>query len=263
MNASAPRAAKKAIPIGLELWTVRTDLNRDLKGTVTAVAKLGYQTVEFYSTYLDWTLAFAKDIRALLDDLDIACRTTHNGLRAFTPDALQKTVELNQILGSTCLILASVPPVADMDGWKTVAEKFTAIADRLRPFNMSAGLHNHQKEWTPIDGVRPIDLVATKTPNDFVLQVDVGACVEAGADPVAFIHANPGRIRSLHCKDWSRALGFNIAFGEGDCPWPEVFEAAETTGGVESYLIEQAHCTPDQEFDMARRGLGNFRRLRG
>lgn len=259
---SGPAGAPKAILVGLELYTVRTDLKRDLAGTLTAVARMGYQEVEFYSTYLDWTPSAARDIRAQLDDLGIVCRSTHNGLRAFTPEALPGTIELNQIIGSASLVVASVPPVPDLESWKTLAGQLTAIADRLRPHGLSAGFHNHQKEWTPVQGERPIDVMAGRTPGDFVLQLDVGSCVEAGADPVAFINANPGRFRSVHCKDWSAARGYAVTFGDGDCPWTGVFEAAETTGGVESYLIEQGQSTPDQEFHMAQRGLENWNRMR-
>jgi sugar phosphate isomerase/epimerase len=254
-------STQRVVPVGLELWTVRTHLNHDLRATVTAVAEMGYQSVEFYSTYLDWTPAGAADVRALLDDLGLTCASTHNGLRAFTAEALPATVELNRIVGSRLLALASVPPVPGLDGWRRLAEQLTGIAGRLRPFGMSAGFHNHQREWTPIDGTRPIDLLARNTPPDLVLQLDVGSCVEAGADPVAFINRHPGRVRSLHCKDWSAAAGYAVAFGEGDCPWPGVFDAAASAGGVEAHIIEQGHSTPDEEFAMARRGLDNWKRL--
>jgi sugar phosphate isomerase/epimerase len=254
-------SAQRLVPVGLELWTVRTHLNRDLRATVTAVAEMGYQSVEFYSTYLDWTPAAAADVRGLLDDLGLTCASTHNGLRAFTAEPLPRTVELNRIVGSRLLALASVPPIADLDGWSRLAEQLTEIAGRLRPFGMTAGFHNHQREWTPIDGMRPIDLLAGNTPRDLVLQLDVGSCVEAGADPIAFINGQPGRVRSLHCKDWSAAAGYAVAFGEGDCPWPGVFDAAASAGGVEVHIIEQGHSTPDEEFAMARRGLDNWKRL--
>jgi sugar phosphate isomerase/epimerase len=74
-----------------------------------------------------------------------------------------------------------------------------------------------------------------------MLQLDVGTCVEAGSDPVAWINANPGRINCLHCKDWAsgEGKGYRVLFGEGVSPWPQIFKAAEKTGGVEYYLIEQ------------------------
>src|ERR1051326_5832448 len=69
---------RKRLPIGLELYSVRGELAKDLKGTVTAVAKMGYEVVEFFSPYFSWTPEYAKEVRKLLDDLGIKCNSTHN-----------------------------------------------------------------------------------------------------------------------------------------------------------------------------------------
>jgi len=52
-----------------------------------------------------------------------------------------------------------------------------------------------------------MDVIAANTPKDFMLQFDVGTCLDAGADPIAWIKANPGRIKSIHCKDWAPGDG--------------------------------------------------------
>jgi sugar phosphate isomerase/epimerase len=74
-----------------------------------------------------------------------------------------------------------------------------------------------------------------------MLQLDVGTCIEAGSDPVAWIRSNPGRIRSLHLKEWSPepGKGYSVLFGEGVADWKAIFAAAESVGGAEYYLIEQ------------------------
>src|SRR5258706_16468924 len=70
------RAAGKAIPVGLELYSVRDEMKKDLMGTVRTVAKMGYQVMEFYSPYYDWTPDYAKQVRGLLDDLGVRCLST-------------------------------------------------------------------------------------------------------------------------------------------------------------------------------------------
>jgi sugar phosphate isomerase/epimerase len=234
-------AQKKNIPIGLELYSVRNELQKDLKGTVTAVAKMGYQVVEFFSPYFSWTPDQAKDVRKLLDDLGIRCSSTHNGMNAFTGDGIAKAIELNKILGAKYIVLASAGRVNGNDGWKTVAETVTKATAQFRPAGLRAGYHNHKPEFVAVDGKRPMDILAANTPKDFMLQLDVGTCVEAGQDPVAWINANPGRINSLHLKDWGagEGKGYQVLFGEGDAPWKKIFDAAESKGGVEFYLIEQ------------------------
>src|SRR5438445_10846799 len=94
-----PALAQKNVPVGLELFSVRDELGKDLKGTVTAVAKMGYQVVEFFSPYFSWTPEQAKDVRKLMDDLGIRCLSTHNGPNAFSGDGVAKAIELNKILG--------------------------------------------------------------------------------------------------------------------------------------------------------------------
>src|SRR2546421_10361072 len=94
---AAPKRAH--IPVGLELYSVRDELKQDLMGTVRGVAKMGYEVVEFFSPYFEWTPAYAKDVRKLLDDLGIRCLSTHNSDRSFTPESLPRAIELNQILG--------------------------------------------------------------------------------------------------------------------------------------------------------------------
>jgi sugar phosphate isomerase/epimerase len=224
---------------------------------------MGYQVVEFYAPYLDWTPDTARSVRKVLDDSGLKCHSTHNNGPSFTPDGLKKAIELNQIIGSRALIMASAPRATGIDSWKTVAGQLASIADQLKPLGMATGYHNHQIEWRPIDGARPMDVLAAGTPKDVILQFDVGTCLEVGADPIAWITANPGRIKSVHCKDWSASRGYNTAFGEGDAPWKAIFDAVERTGGVEYYLVEQE--TGEQqggELPMVQRCLDNWKKLR-
>src|SRR5689334_13746083 len=260
---SAPLRAARDVPVGLELYSVRTELGKDLLGTVAAVGKMGYKFVEFYAPYLDWTPDTAKSVRKVLDDSGLVCHSTHNNGPSFTSDGLKKAIELNQIIGSHTIIMASAPRASTADAWKGVADQLTAVSEQLKPLGMATGYHNHQIEWRPVDGRRPMDILAGGTPKDVVLQFDVGTCLEVGADPIAWINANPGRIKSVHCKDWSTAAHYNTAFGEGDAPWKAIFDAAEKTGGVEYYLIEQETGAENGgELPMVQRCLANWKKLR-
>jgi len=80
-----------AIPVGLELYSVRDDLKRDAEGTVRAVAGMGYQCVEFYAPYYEWSEAQTKQMRKLLDDLGIHCYSTHNNAGYLGPDKIERT----------------------------------------------------------------------------------------------------------------------------------------------------------------------------
>jgi len=115
-----------------------------------------------------------------------------------------------------------------------------------------------------VDGVRPIEILAKNTKPTVMLQLDVGTCIEAGSDPVAWIKANPGRIRSMHCKEWSSEAGkgYTVLFGEGVAPWKKLFEAAEHDGGIEYYLLEQEG-SRFSELETAKKCLESFRATHG
>lgn len=242
----AAKSAKK-IPIGLELYSVRNELMRNLPDTLRAVSKMGYEAVEFYAPYAAWTFPFAKGVRTLIDDLGLRCYSTHNRAQAVMPgDALAKTIELNQILGVRHIVIASPPPnTTGVEGWKSACGLFSAAVEQLKPHGLSSGYHNHQTEWKTVEGGGHImNIIAANTPPEFVLQLDVGTALEAGIDPVAWIKSNPGRIKSVHLKDWTpgdkaNEKAYRVLFGEGVAPWKEIVAAAESVGGVEYYLLEQ------------------------
>ena len=268
LAAAAPLAspAGKKVPVGLELYSVRTEMDKDLMGTVKAVAKIGYPGVEFYGPYYDWTLDRAKKVRKLLDDLGIVCYSTHNSPKSFSADGCEKAVELNKTLGSKFIVMASAGRVEGLDGWKKVADQLNFGAEKFKAAGIRAGYHNHAAEFRAVEGKRPIEVLAANTGKDVMLQLDVGTCVEVGSDPVAWIDSNPGRIRSIHCKDYSTKVtgpeGYQVLLGDGAAPWKKIFQAAEKTGGVEYYLIEQeGYSLPPLE--TAARCLQNFKKIHG
>jgi sugar phosphate isomerase/epimerase len=266
---SGPGQPKRR-PVGLELYSVRGELTRDLPNTLKTVAKYGYEVVEFYSPYFKWTPVYAKDVRAQMDDLGLRCYSTHNGFESFSSsENLAHAIELNQILGTRYVILASAPgSTSGVDGWKNLCDKLATTVEQLKPHGLGAGYHNHQAEWAKLEnGQRILEVIAANTPKEFVLQLDVGTCEEAGADPVAWVKANPGRIKVMHLKDWAPAggageKGYRVLFGEGVTPWKELIAAAESVGGIEYFLIEQEG-SRFSEFETARRCLENWKALFG
>lgn len=262
-------APVREYPIGIELYAVRRELAKDLPNTLRTVKQIGYEVVEFYSPYQGWTFPYAKDVRLQLDDLGLRCYSTHNSFAALTPgESMAKAIELNQILGARHIVVASPPAnTTGLDAWKRVTAQFATASQQLKSHGLLAGFHNHRVEWMPLEnGQRVMDIIAADTPPEFVLQLDVGTCLQAGADPVAWINANPGRIRSVHLKDWAPGAdadekGFRVLFGEGTGPWKQILAAVESVGGVEFYLMEQEG-SRYSEFESAKRGLDTWRAMR-
>jgi len=260
---AAPR--RKQIPVGIEMYSVKDEEAKDLLGTLRALRDMGYEGVEFWAPYLEWTPALLKDVRKQLDDLKLRCFSTHNRVHYFEPANFSKVMEYNQALGSKYVVMAHPGKIETEDGWKKTAEVLSACHTKLAKLGMRGGYHNHGMEWKPTlpGGKRPIELLTAGTPKDFGFQVDTATCLAAGGDPVAFTRANRGRVKSYHLKDWSSDpdKGYKVLLGEGDGKWPALIDAAESVGGVEYYLIEQEGSRfPPME--TAKRCLDNFKKIR-
>ena len=255
-------AQGKSLPFGLQLFTLRNELETDVSGTLRRVAKIGYEYVEFYVPfYFTWTPAFARDVRKNLDDLGLKCISTHNTMEAFQPEGIAKAIELNKTLGSRYVVSARRPQITGIDGWKKVAETLNTGNEVLRASGLKAAYHSTVLEWKTVEGQRPMDVVLQNTDKSFGHQLDVGTCLATGTDPVAWINRNPGRILSLHLKDWSPEKEYGVLFGEGKAPWREILAAAESTGGAEFLVIEQENSVLPP-FDAVKRDLELYRNLR-
>jgi sugar phosphate isomerase/epimerase len=259
----AASADAKRIPIGIQIYSVREEEKRDLFGTLKSLREMGYEGVEFWAPYFDWTVGRAREVRKQLDDLGLRCYSNHTGTKHFAEEHLRHAIELNHLLGSRYVIMAHAGPQANLDGWKRTAEVLTKANEKLKAARLNCGYHNWDVDFRPVEGKRPIDILTGNTPKDVAFQLDVATCLAAGADPLAFIRANAGRLKTYHLKDWSseRTKGYRVLLGEGIGPWKELLDLAETVGGVEHYLIEQEGSRfPPME--TARRCLDNFKALR-
>src|ERR1035438_7770740 len=158
-SAAAPIALRAAtgknIPIGIELFSVRDEMIKDTLATVRAIAKMGYEVVEFYGPYYSWTPEFAKDVRKVMDDTGIRCNSTHNDAKNFLPEGLQKAIDYNKTLGAKYVVMASSGMVKGLDGWKGVGDTLTQAMEKLRPAGLRAGYHNHQAEFKLVTASGP------------------------------------------------------------------------------------------------------------
>lgn len=246
-----------AIPIALQLYSVREDCARDLPGTLAAVAKMGYAGVEFAGYYG----RSAEELRRMLDDLGLQVAGTHIGLDTLLGEELERTVAFNKTLGNRFLI---VPGLAESRrisraAWLETARLFDEVAERLKPYDMVTGYHNHHIEFQPMDGELPWDTFFGNTRPEVVMQFDTGNAMHGGADPIPFLERYPGRAITVHLKEYS-ATNDNALIGEGDINWNRVFELCETTAGTQWYIVEQeTYAYPPLE--CVDRCLQNLRRM--
>lgn len=249
--------ARGKVPIGVQLWSVRQLCQKDLEGTLAGLAKIGYQGVEF-AGYYNRT---AKELRKLLDDNGLRCCGTHTGIQTLLGDELGRTIEFNQVLGNPYLIVPSLPEKyrSSRQAWLDTAKLFAELAEKVKPHKMRVGYHNHAVEFKPMEGEIPWDLFFSHTPKEVVMQIDTGNCMGGGGDPVAYVRKFPGRAITVHIKEHS-ATRRDAIIGEGDVKWREFFEACESVGGTEWYIVEEeSGAYPGLE--AVRRSLENLRKM--
>ena len=225
----------KKIPFGLQLYSVRNECAKDLVGTVTAVAKMGYKGVEFAGYHG----RDAKTLRKLLDEVGVKCCGTHTGLDTVLGDNLPTTIEFNQTLGNKFLIVPSLPGKYSKtrQGWQEAADLFNEIADKVKPHGMRVGYHNHSVEFKPLEGEKPWDTFFSRTKKEVVIQFDTGNANPDDAQPTVNLKKHPGRVASVHVKPFSKAKP-NALIGDDELPWKEIFHICETVAGTEWYIME-------------------------
>jgi len=231
----ADQCCKKKIPIGLQLYSVRQDCAKDLPAVIEAVAKMGYQGVEFAGYYG----RTAEQLRKLLDDHGLVCCGTHTGLGTLTDGNFEKTVEFNKTLGNKYLVVPGLPhdKVATRQAVLDTAKLFAELAAKAKPLGMHVGYHAHGGDFKKFDGETVWDLLFSNTGPDVIMQMDVGNCLGGGGDPYATLKKFPGRSLTVHLKEHGGKSGAVV--GEGDVKWDEVFQICETTGKTEWYIVEQ------------------------
>lgn len=192
--ADSPRIARP----GVQLYTVREELKRDFRGTLTRIAALGYREVEF-AGYFDQP---PRALRTLLDDLGLAAPSAHVDDRLLGP-AGAGIIDAAQTLGHRYLVFPWVDPAQwrDLDGWKRRADSFNRAGELCRRAGLQFCYHNHHFEFASLDGRRPYDLLLADCDAQLVkMELDLCWAVAARQDPVALLKADPERFPLVHLK---------------------------------------------------------------
>ncbi len=231
------------VPLALQLYSVRNELAADTRGTIKAVAEMGYEGVEFAGGPQNT----AEELKGYLDEFGLACAGWHTPYGLVQPDTIDETIAFNKTLGNRHVIVPGLPGdlTGSRDAWLKLAGIFDGIAETLAAHDMVTGYHNHHTEFTPLDGETPWDTLFGNTGDGVVMQLDTGNGWMGGADILAILERYPGRAGTVHLKPYSPSLakedrhaGFRPVIGDDETPWDDVFRICESTGGTEWYIVE-------------------------
>ena len=250
------------VPIGLQLFSVRGECERDLPATLAGVSEIGYVGAEpwgYDGKSVAWMGYSDTELRALYDQCGLQCCGMHLRTEALIGDNLSRTIELNQVLGNRFLIIAADKPrMSAVDTIMDLARILDEAAAKLEPLGMFTGYHAHPFDFVRFGEQTAWEILFSNTRDDVVMQLDIGNCVGGGGDPIAMLQAFPGRARSVHLKDYGGGPGSVI--GEGEADWEQIFALCDTLHHPAWYVVEEGG-PEGLGFDVSRRSLEALRRM--
>ena len=243
--------------VGLQLYSVRDDMNKDPLGTLKQVAAMGYVYVE-HASYIERKFYGygAKEFKKILDDLGLKMISGHTvmGLdhwddkkKDFT-DSWKWTVEDAATLSQKYV----VSPWMDekmrdtYDNIKKYLEVFNKCGELCNKSGMKFGYHNHDFEFSQkLNGQKVFDIMMTNIdPNKVVVQLDIGNLYNGGAVALDVVNQYPGRFEIIHAKDEIASTEgtekyMSCVLGEGIVSAQKVIDLTTKIGGTQVYIIEQ------------------------
>lgn len=245
-------ASGKKIPVGLQLYSLREQCQKDLPGMLAAVSKIGYKGVEF-AGYHNRT---AKELRKMLDDNGLVACGTHTPYESVLGDKLKETIEFNRTIGNSFLIVPWMEGKSKQE-WLEKAKLFNDITGKVKEHKMYVGYHAHAHDFQKFDGESAWDLFFGNTKPEVIMQLDTSNCRDGGADPVAVLKKYPGRARSIHLK--ASGGGPEAVIGEDQVNWKEVFAFCEGKGKTQWYVVE--HETSKDPLDAVKRNFEALKKM--
>ena len=260
-NPDAPALAagkRKLSRIGMQLYTVRRELEKDFGGTLRKVAALGYREVEFAGYFGHG----AEEVKTILKRLKLDAPAAHVQLSELRGD-LRPLLDAAQTIGHKYLLVAYLRDVErrTLDDYRRHADLFNEAGARLKREGVRFAYHNHDFEFEPLEGKVPYDLLLERTDPDAVkLEMDLYWTVKGGAKPVEYFERHPGRFHLLHVKDMDTTPRcFFADVGRGVIDFKPIF-ARSREAGVRHYFVENDE-PAGSPFESLRVSFDYLRRL--
>lgn len=221
-------------PLGIQLYTLRELLQKDLQGTLTQLARLGCQEVEFAGTYGH----DAAEVRTILDRLKLTAPSGHCDLSDVQGEKLAKTMATARTLGHRYVTVAWIPDeMRTVEGYGKVAEIFNTAGAALRKAGFQLAYHNHDFEFKPLGENRcGMDILLDRTDPKFLsMELDLFWIRHAKRDALEYFRRYRGRFSMVHVKDMA-ADGAMVDVGAGVMDWNELLTAARKAGVKHAFV---------------------------
>jgi sugar phosphate isomerase/epimerase len=254
----ASPAKRRLSKIGLQLYTVRRELEKDFAGTLGKVSALGYLEVEF-AGYFKHT---PQEVRNTLARYQLSAPSAHITTAELRGN-LQEAIDAAQVIGHQYLVCGYLPAEErrSLDDYQKLVELLNRAGERLRKVGIQFGYHNHDFEFVTMDGQLPYDMILAGTDPQLVkMEIDLYWITKGGQDPLKYFSLYPGRFPLIHVKDMDGTpKHFFTEVGQGTIDFRKIFAAAQKAG-VQHYFVEQDE-TPASPFSSIKLSMDYLKRL--
>lgn len=256
---AASTSGRRLERVGIQLYSVRTEMQRDVAATLARLSEIGYREVEF-AGYFGRSPA---EIRQLLERNRLAAPSTHVPYETLKGDwdaALDHAVAV----GHQWVTIPWLAPQqrGSVASWKSIAADFNRGAERARARGLRFAYHNHEFEFKPVEGQIPLDILLADTDPALVdFELDVYWTVNGGADPLAYFRRHPTRFPLLHIKDSAGPPDHRqVDVGQGTIDFAALLRLdAQQRGAVKHAFIE--HDQPADPFTFAKNSFDYLSKL--
>lgn len=191
----------KNFKIGLQLYSIREDMEKDMDSALRQVKEMGYDCVEFAGYYGH----SAEEVKAMLDKYGLECVSVHQTPDLFVEEG-QKAVDYLKTIGAK---YAAVPwyPVEKQAGtaeWDNTVKMFNEVGELLKKNDIKLMYHNHDFEFNKFEDKFLLDWIYDTIPAD-IIEPEVDTCWVhyAGYNPADYLLKYSGRINIVHLKDFA------------------------------------------------------------
>ena len=234
--------------VGIQLYTLRELIFKDVAGVIGKVAKAGYQDVETfgYSKERGFFGMEPKAFRELLNSNGLISSSGHYDFGQYmtsgNADVVKTCIEAGQAIGQDYI---TVPYLGEevrgsADAYKAIAEKLNKAGELCNAANMRLAYHNHDFEFKKFGDQTGYDILLKETDPSLVgFEADLYWFVRGGQDPIEYFKQSPGRYVMWHVKDMDKnSPEKNTEIGSGSINYKDIFSQAKLSG-VQRIFVEQ------------------------
>jgi len=225
--------------IGLQLWSVRDDMNNDPAGTLEKISEIGYNNLEPYGFDGKFFGIEAGEFRKMAEDLGMRLTSTHT---CITLEDADEFIEQAKVAGLEYLVFPSPcgRPLETENDCKVFSEEMNKIGEKCSGAGLKLGYHNHDMEFRTVGDKMLYDYLLDYTDQNLVFfQPDFYFFAKAEVDPLRYFDKYPGRFELWHVKDIAESKETTY-LGNGSIDFPGIFKYADKAG-LKYYYVEQGH----------------------